>query len=339
MALSINAGADARRTDLFMVDPYQIIVKEDLRGRLKPPTQEQIIDMAESLAKHGQQQPVQVRKVHDKQVQLVLGFTRCAAARLIREGFDFVNPATGETERIHFPEFKLKVVVADVNEEQALLHNIIENAHRKDTSPIDDAYNHNKLRDKMGKTDAEITRIYRYKDSNRVGRCRKLLGLPNDVQEMVHDGRMAVSAALALLELPEEEMKTAIAAAVQDNGKVSGAAINDIVRDHHLRDADKLPETTIVVTETTVPVDGVEAPVAAPTKNRNKPNANAAPAPVRGTPHRTMKNLKAWLEQEREDEGQKAFLKVFSLWIAGKRADKTLNDALDTLTDYERTPS
>ena len=42
MALKINAG-ETKRGDFFFVDPFQVIVKEDLRGRHKPITPEAIM--------------------------------------------------------------------------------------------------------------------------------------------------------------------------------------------------------------------------------------------------------------------------------------------------------
>src|SRR4051812_22350646 len=108
MAVKINTGdSEYTRQDYFFVDPFEVIVKEELRGRRKPPTEEAIIDMATSMNDHGQQQPVQVRKADNNRIMLNLGFTRTAAARLIRTGF-VCEDEDGGVREIKDEEFKLK---------------------------------------------------------------------------------------------------------------------------------------------------------------------------------------------------------------------------------------
>ena len=232
MAIRINAGDDVKRGDLWYVDPFQIIKKEDLRGRKDPPTDEDIINMAMSFLEHGQQQPVKCRRNAQNQLVQTSGFTRNEAARLIRQGFDSPDGTFHQD-----PEFKLQVTISDVNDEQAFIDNVVENAHRKQTSPIDDAYNHRCMRERYGKTDADIARLYRY-SQQKVANLRRLLLLPDPVQQLIHDGKMPVQAGLDLLDLPDDKRDEAIAAVSEDDGTVKGSKVRELVRDHNLEESE-----------------------------------------------------------------------------------------------------
>lgn len=230
-SVKINAG-DVKRADMLFVDPFQVIVKEELRGRRMPPTDEQIIALAESMLQVGQRQAVECRKVDDNRLQLSFGFTRMAAARLIREGF---TDSDGIPQRDE--AFTLKVMLANGNDETSFVANIVENCHRNATTDLDDAFNQQKLRDRYGKTDAEIAKLYGDKGGQRVSRLKTLLSAPSDVQAMVQAGEMSTPAVAELMELPEENRAEAIEhAKANGNGKVSAPAIRSQVRDHHLRD-------------------------------------------------------------------------------------------------------
>jgi ParB-like chromosome segregation protein Spo0J len=135
------AGKPISRSDLFGVDPYDIDVQEEFRGRHIPPAEEAIVEMAESLLEQGQIQPVLARKIEGGRIRLTVGFTRCAAARLIRDGFIGSDGQSHQDK-----EFKLQVKIIECNDERALLLNIRENNDRGGTSEIDDAHNQETLR-------------------------------------------------------------------------------------------------------------------------------------------------------------------------------------------------
>lgn len=99
MATKINAGDDAKRKDFWMVDPFQIVVREELGGRRYERDPNDVASLATSMLEYGQRQPIEVRRIEDNRLQAVFGFTRLAAAKLIREGFDWTDPATGDVVR------------------------------------------------------------------------------------------------------------------------------------------------------------------------------------------------------------------------------------------------
>jgi ParB/RepB/Spo0J family partition protein len=306
MAATINAG-EVRRGDLWFVDPFQIIVKEELRGRHTPPTEDAILDMAVSIMDNGQQQPVQCRRLPDKRLQLSLGFTRTAAARLIRHGFTDSDGVERKDE-----EFMLQVKITDANDQQAFVNNVIENAHRNQTSPIDDAHNQHKLRETYGYADAQITKLYRYRDENKVGRLRRLLSLPKEVQQMVHGGTMPVKAALELLDLPDDKRDEAIKAATNESGQVVAAKVTQQVREHILSDQEDQSHA------------GGNGPADDMPKPRYKPLVLA--------------EVRKFYEglAESDDAALVEHAKIMLLWIRGQRSNKYVTDHLTALVSKKR---
>lgn len=312
MAVKIQAGDDVRRGDVFFVDPFEVIIKEELRGRHKPPTEDQIIERAISMLDFGQIQPVEARRTEDNRLMLTLGFTRCAAARLIRDGF-----MDSEGNERKDAEFRLKVMVTDCNDEAAFKRNVVENAHRNDTSAIDDALNHQILRDRYGMNDTQIARLYGESNSNRVCRYRKLLLLDSDTQDRIHQGKLTVQAALDALELPETERAAALAAATTGNGKVDGAVIRAQVRARHLRDDE----------------------------NSDKPASESnghAKSNGRATHPLSMREVRSFFEgvahnaEGEHDEAVQRFGKDILPWLRGEKSAKSMENALNRLLDAKR---
>lgn len=301
MARKINAGEDMKRSDLLHVDPFQIEVVEELRGRHKPVTEQDIIDMAISMFEHKQREPVECRVIEGNRLRLNLGFTRTNAGRLLRDGFEH------EGVKYHVPDFLLKVMVVDCNDQEAFIHNIVENAHRKATSHVDDAFNQRSLREDYGKTNAEIARLYRC-GQNRVTDLQKLLQLDEPTLDLVHDGTLSLTGALDLLSVPVEERTKVLGEADKTNGgKIKGTSVRTVVRDHILNDNNKPPTSTTSGTD--------EEPVNA------KPRSAAE----------IRKYFAEWSESE--EPGLARFAKDFLKWAGGKSTDKSMDNACYRLLD------
>lgn len=320
MAVKISAGDDVKRGDLFFVDPFQVEVKEDLRGRCQPPCEDSVKNLAVSMLQHGQLQAVVARRVENNRLLLTAGFTRCAAARLIRTGFTHQDEH-GENQDYKDEEFKLKVTVSDCNDEQAFVRNVVENAHRKQTSPLDDAINQEKMRDRYGMTDTEISRVYGWKSSVKVGKLKKLLQLNKTAQQLVHDGNMGVQTAIDLLDLPEDQRDKAIADATNAKGKVSGSEIIRTIRDTQL--------------------DGQDDPFNGILNDDNKPQPAASDAKSEDGPKykaRTRKEIVKFFANEdyEHDADVERFRKDFLKYAEGKSTDKQLHNALYRLANAEQ---
>jgi ParB-like chromosome segregation protein Spo0J len=316
MAIKINAG-EVKRSDLYSVDPFQIVVKEELRGRWSPPTEQMIVDMALSMMENGQRQPVEVRKIAEDKLLLVLGFTRTAAARLIRTGF------THEEVFHQDEQFKLKCSLTDANDQKAFINNIVENAHRNNTSPIDDAMNHHKLRDSYGFSDTDIAKLYQQGSNpdktvnvSKVGRLRRLLALPEEAKLLIHTGKLAVQAALDILDIEDEEVRNNMLQQVYtDCGageSVSGATIRSKIRDVILNDDSK--------------TDAEKA-------------ESATAAGKKAIKPRSMKEIRTFfgeLQENHVDEAVKEFSKQLLAWVDGKKSDKVMGKAVEAFLDAQR---
>lgn len=300
MATTIDVGGTRfGRTDLFAIDPFQLQIREELRGRRFAPTAEQITEMALTLMKDGQIEPVEVRKIGTtNRLEVTLGFTRTSAARLIRTGFEDADGNHYQDE-----EFLLKVLINNgVNDRKAFERNIIENLHRNELSDVDHAHNQQRMRDQWMMSDEEIATFYRCSVS-KVQRLQKILGLAEMAQEAIHNGLITTAAALEVRALPEAEQATLLQTVTENGGKVTAGAVREQVREHILRDdPSALPPST--GTQTPPPAPKVKA--------------------------RTTKELREWLRTEPRTNTQESFAAVFIAYLDGTATDAQLRDAMDT---------
>ena len=222
MAMQLNAG-EIGRADLFSILPENIVVNEADNGRAVPHSQEEIEALANSILTYTQQQPVVVRRIEDKKVALVSGYGRYKAVRHINRVLRPDNPV------------KLQCKVVDCNPEEAFVRNIVENNERAATTPVDDAHNQRRLREEFGWSEQRIADFYK-KSVAYISQLRKTLQLSQPIQQAMANGKMAVSAALDLVELPESTRQEAVAEATdQTTGKVDSEVIRKKVRDKKIQ--------------------------------------------------------------------------------------------------------
>jgi len=220
MAISLNAG-DYGRADLFNIAPEDITVNQSENGRLEPHSPEEIESLARSILENGQLQPVIVRRIDDRRVQLVAGYGRHRAVKYINEALQPSSPV------------KLQCKVMDGNAEEAFVRNLVENLQRADTTSVDDAHNQRRLREQYGWSETKIAEFYK-KSVAYISQLRKTLSLSSEIQARVASGDMAVSAAIDLADVPEADRAAIVAEATASNGKVSTETIRKRVRDKAL---------------------------------------------------------------------------------------------------------
>lgn len=183
------------------ISPKNLKLREQkLRGRSKDVSAEERYALADSLLKNGQQQPIQVRPIKGTpDYEVLFGNTRTLAGMDIVNGFKH----TVNSKEVDFPpvpDFTLRAEVVECDDEDAFLRTTIENAQRFQTSSIDDAINHETLRNDFGMSDAAITRLYGYGHQASVTQLKKLLALPTDLQERIHRGDMTKQAGFMLVD-------------------------------------------------------------------------------------------------------------------------------------------
>lgn len=201
MAKHINAG-NVGRSDMFKVDPNEIIVDPEMRARWEVPGEDRVLEIADSMFDFGQQQPIICRcRPDDKKLVLEAGGTRLEAAKLIVANRD--------------PNWRIEVKVMDHNEEDGFVSAIIENRIRNETSPMDDAVNVRALRERYGKEDQEVCDILHCK-STYLRQLETLLSMPKKVQKLVHQRKLSVAAMQLLVGLTGDALEEALS---QNTGK------------------------------------------------------------------------------------------------------------------------
>lgn len=140
-------------------------------------------DLSSSIKTHGVLQPILVRPIADGKYEIVAGERRWRAAQ--RAGLHTI-PA----------------VVRELNEVEVLEIAIVENVQRMDLNPIEEAQGFQALIDRFGRTQQEIADAVG-KSRPHIANMLRLLQLPDDLQEMVRDGRLSSGHARAILTAPD----------------------------------------------------------------------------------------------------------------------------------------
>lgn len=163
-------------------NPYQPRVHFD---------EESLLELSTSIAEMGVLQPILVRPLSEGTYELVAGERRWRAAK--RAGLTTI-PAV----------IRLTDDVSSV--EQAL----VENLHRKDLAPLEEAAAYQQLIEDFGLTHDQL--------SDRVGKSRsaisnsmRLLGLPPTVLRLLADGQLSAGHARALLGTPDRSRQERLA--------------------------------------------------------------------------------------------------------------------------------
>jgi ParB family chromosome partitioning protein len=154
------------------------------RGRYQPRKdihQESLQELADSIRAQGLVQPILVRSIGAERYEIIAGERRWRAAQL-----------AGLTE--------IPALVREVPDNAALAIALIENIQREDLNPLEEALALKRLSDEFELTHQQI--------AEAVGRSRtavtnllRLLELDAEVQPLVHDGKLEMGHARALLSL------------------------------------------------------------------------------------------------------------------------------------------
>ena len=202
--------------------PTEVVVEHDsvlrelpigaLRANPRQPRghfdEEALTSLAASVKELGVLQPVLVRPVGDE-FELIAGERRWRAAK--RAGLQTI-PAL------------VKATTDDASLEQAL----VENLHREDLNPLEEAAAYQQLIEDFGLTHEEL--------SARMGKSRaaitntlRLFQLPAGIQRLVADGQLSAGHARALLGTPDRAFQESLARKAVAEG-LSVRAVEEAVR-------------------------------------------------------------------------------------------------------------
>jgi len=161
-----------------------------------------------SIARNGILQPVVVRPA-ESGYELIAGERRWRAAR--------------ELDLEVIP-----VIIRQADDEKALELALVENIQREDLNPIDRALAYRQLMNTFGLTQEEAAgRVGQ--ERSTVANTLRLLDLPEEVQEMLRDGRVSMGHARALL-------------ALRDEGAILKAAARVVEEDLSVREVEALSQ-------------------------------------------------------------------------------------------------
>ena len=180
---------------------------------------EAIRELAESLRRVGLLQPIIVRPLGD-QYQIVAGERRWRAARVA--GLE-----------------KVPVRVISATSAESLELALIENLQREDLNPIEEARGYRRLLDEYQMTQAELADKVS-KSRSTITNAMRLLDLPDEVQELVYQGKLSAGHARTILALPDEASRARLAHKAIDEG-LSVRDVENLVRLYLAGQSDREP--------------------------------------------------------------------------------------------------
>lgn len=154
-------------------------------------------ELVESVKKMGVIQPIVVR-AKGFEYELVAGERRWRAAR--EAGLKLI-PA----------------VIKQVGEADSLEMALVENLHREDLNPVEEARAYRELITKFGLTQEELAEKIG-KSRSAVANSLRLLSLPHSVQQLIVDGQLTAGHARAILSLKSEERQLRLAEKIIGEG-------------------------------------------------------------------------------------------------------------------------
>lgn len=154
--------------------------------------QEHLDELAASIKEKGILQPLIVRATDDEMFEIVAGERRWRAAQLAQ---------------VH----DIPVLVRDLDDTEVLEIAIIENIQRADLNAVEEAAGYRQLMDKFGHTQEKLAEALG-KSRSHIANLLRLLSLPEDVQELVVEGKLSAGHARALItsENPSELAKIVV---------------------------------------------------------------------------------------------------------------------------------
>jgi len=161
--------------------------------------EEQLGELAASIAVHGILQPIVVRPLADGGYQLIAGERRLRAARLA--GMDTIPAITRDTD----------------DGETSLELALIENIQRENLNAIETATAYRELIDRFGLTHEAVARQVG-KSRVAVSNSLRLLDLADETRQAIVDGRISEGHGRALAAITIGELQRAVLAVVLERG-------------------------------------------------------------------------------------------------------------------------
>lgn len=172
--------------------------------------EEALTSLAASIAEFGVLQPVVLRPVDGtERYELIAGERRWRASK--RVGLS-----------------KIPAIIRIADDQTSLVQAVVENIHRQDLNPLEEAAAYRQLLEDFGVTHEEL--------AERLGKGRttitntlRLLHLPVEVSRPLVEGRLSAGHARALLNCPDRKLQASLVRQIVNDG-LSVRAVEDAVR-------------------------------------------------------------------------------------------------------------
>ena len=184
--------------------------------------EEALLELAESIEKHGMIQPITVRPQASGYYQIIAGERRWRAAR----------KAGLETVPVH---------ILTVDEQKAMEMALVENLQREDLNPIEEAQGYETLQQAYGMTQEEVAQSVG-KSRPAVANAMRLLMLSEPVRRMVETGELSAGHARALLPLEHPDVQRNVAETVikkKLSVRRTEALVDSLLKEPELQDKPK----------------------------------------------------------------------------------------------------
>jgi ParB family transcriptional regulator, chromosome partitioning protein len=184
--------------------------------------EEALAGLTASIRELGVLQPILVRRLGPEKYELVAGERRWRAAK--RAGLQFIP-----------------VLVREVTDALSLQQALVENLHRDDLNPLEEAAAYQQLIEDFSLTQEEVAQRVG-KSRSAVANLLRLFQLPPQVQKLVSEGKISAGHAKAILGTPDRAFQEALARRVATEG-LTVRDTEEAVRQRAERSADDVANT------------------------------------------------------------------------------------------------
>ena len=159
---------------------------------------ESLDDLTDSIRKHGLIQPICVRLLSSGYYQIISGERRWRAAK--NAGLE-----------------DIPVVIIEADDRKVMELSLIENLQREDLNAMEEAQGYLTLMQEFGMTQEAVSREVG-KSRSAVANAVRLLSLPEDLRELVEQDKLTAGHARAVLSVPSDEARHALAEKIMSDG-------------------------------------------------------------------------------------------------------------------------
>lgn len=191
VAAGVDARPGVREVPISQIEPNPYQPRNHF-------DEESLAGLTASIRELGVLQPILVRELAPDRYALIAGERRWRASK--RAGLQF-----------------MPVIVRDVSDELTLQHALVENLHRDDLNPLEEAAAYQQLIEDFNMTQEAV--------AHRVGKSRsavanllRLFQLPPQIQRLVADGQISTGHAKVLLGTPDRAFQEALARRIVAEG-------------------------------------------------------------------------------------------------------------------------